>query len=336
MSTHDRYVELLARRRELNPTERHALETHLVTCTHCSRLADEYALQSAALRSMPQVTPPPALRARVLAAAREPRQTRSPFRRFVPAFTAAGATALLAAIVVFAWIHRPQSPTNSALSVTSTPRPHATFVTKRTGVKSAATAKSNRSGSKSHHSTTKARLSRTQRASHGGSTSSTSVPTSYAPATSGLAALGPPAPYPTQAPAPTVQENPTQAPPTPMPTAALRPTAVHHSVTRAIRSTATAIPAHVVALPAPTSAPTAAASNAPVAPIVSPSQPPPTAVPFGPTVAAGIAAPLSTPTSTPSPGVTPVTEQAVGATATPTSTSTVVSSPPPPATIPAP
>jgi hypothetical protein len=323
MSTHDGFVEMLARRRELTRPERDTLDQHLAGCADCSRRADEYTLQTAALRTMPQVAAPPVLRARVLAATRDTQQPRSPFLRFMPALFASGATALLAAVVVFAWFHRPQGGTNTAFSLTVTARPQPTHVAKRPTSNTPATTKRKTL----HHRTAQPRTSATHRP--GTSTSITAAATASVPDSSGVAALGPPTPYQTAPIEPTVQPIPTLAPPSPLPTALAGSAVSHHTAIRHAQPTNTTAPAHIAALPAPNTA----TPSAPVAPVVSPPRPSPTAVVFAPTAVAfaptamaGIATPAPVPTSTPTVGFTPVFG-AVSVTLTPTPTSTSVPSP---------
>jgi len=122
VSAHDRFQEMLARRRELSADEKQKLETHLGACSDCTVRAEAYAAQSAALRTIPQEPVPGALRARVLAATRE-RQVQGRHRlHLFPALSASAAALLVAAISVFAWSHRPQGGNQAVIPPASTPR----------------------------------------------------------------------------------------------------------------------------------------------------------------------------------------------------------------------
>jgi hypothetical protein len=119
MSGHDRFQEMLARRREFTPAEREQLDGHLKGCPDCQARARAYSEQSAALRTMPQEPVPGALRARVIAAAREVHAPASG-RNWFPMLAAASAFLLVAGISVFAWSQRPQGSGGQALKPPTT------------------------------------------------------------------------------------------------------------------------------------------------------------------------------------------------------------------------
>lgn len=133
MRGHKRVEHMLARRRELTPAERAELDQHLAVCADCRATADAYAEQNVVLRTMPLATPPPALRARVLAAVHAPAPSTRSWTRFIPALSVASAAVLVAVVILFAWAHRPQEGSNTALPRTSTPITNVAPATPRRG-----------------------------------------------------------------------------------------------------------------------------------------------------------------------------------------------------------
>src|SRR5947209_20521368 len=117
---HARVQRRLAPRRELTPAERAEVYRHLASCPECQATADAYAEQNVILRTMPEEPVPAALRMRVMAATRAPIGPSRPWHRFLPALSAASAAVLLAAVVLFAWGHRPQGGGNGAVILTPT------------------------------------------------------------------------------------------------------------------------------------------------------------------------------------------------------------------------
>lgn len=116
MNRHKPYIEMLARRPELAPYEELDLHEHLRSCLECQHIAAAYAAQTRLLRSLPQIDPPPALRAGVLRQIRESTPARS--RWFMPPIflVAPLAAVLLVAVGVLAFLNRPHSSGSNAIA----------------------------------------------------------------------------------------------------------------------------------------------------------------------------------------------------------------------------
>lgn len=102
MNQHEREREMLARRPELSPAEEARLQEHLDGCAACRHTAEAYARQAALLRSLPLADPPPALRAAVLGAVRQPRPSRSPWMPWPLLLGPVAAALVIGAVVLFA------------------------------------------------------------------------------------------------------------------------------------------------------------------------------------------------------------------------------------------
>jgi hypothetical protein len=286
VSAHDRFQEMLARRRELSADEEQKLETHLNACSDCAARAEAFAAQSAALRTIPQEPVPGALRARVLAATRERQVLGRRRLHLFPALSASAAALLVAAVSVFAWSHRPQAGNQAVIPPASTPRatsqatPHAT---------------SSHQVSGHHHTPAK----KGKATFHGGTPSQ-----SRAPGPSFTVAGGP---VPTHPPGP-LQNSGSAA--SSFPTASTVTSALlgrHPVSARPARPAATAVspPQIAVGPPNPTAAP-----RPPSAPVAPPGTPSP--------VKSGV--PTATAPATPG---TPMAAASLPATPTPTAPATI-------------
>lgn len=112
MSDHEPFREMLARRSELALPEESRLRAHLQDCPECRSLADDYALQTALLRALPSVSPPPTLRSLVLRSVEASRP--SPLPRLRGAAAILAPVAALVAAVVIAFVHQSHHPTSTA------------------------------------------------------------------------------------------------------------------------------------------------------------------------------------------------------------------------------
>lgn len=79
MSSHKRFLEMLARRAELSDSEERHLRRHLTECEDCWQIAISYERQAASIQSLPVLTTPSSLRPRVLAAVRQIPPRRRPW-----------------------------------------------------------------------------------------------------------------------------------------------------------------------------------------------------------------------------------------------------------------
>jgi hypothetical protein len=289
MSGHDRFQEMLARRRELGPSERTQLEAHLAGCPDCQGRARAYTEQSAALRTMPQEPAPSVLRARVMTASRNTRPAQTGVRHWFPILAAASAFLLVAGVSLFAWSQRPQGGGGQALKPVTT-RPPLVQSTPRVVSRHHAGGHHTRHGSK-HPSAKNSGKPRN------------STPPSYAPSSLSLAAGSPP----TASPAASSNQNGQRAglPTAPAVTAALLG---HHPGASRLkrRPAATAVtgPPQIAAGPPHPTAVTPRLPSAPVAPSstpFAPTKPPAATVTPSATPSTPIALSLQPGTGTPSP-----------------------------------
>jgi hypothetical protein len=136
MKNHDRFLEMLARRRELSDSEEHLLRQHLTECEQCWRLAESFQDQAAVIKSLPALASPSSLRPRVLAAARQVPPHHRQWQRRPALLLAPLAVACLIAVLMIAQRHH--SPNGTALSRV----PHASSVPPGPAVKSQPPARS--------------------------------------------------------------------------------------------------------------------------------------------------------------------------------------------------
>jgi hypothetical protein len=322
MTAHDRFSEMLARRSELSAKEEAQLREHLGDCPDCRETAADYSRQTALLRSLPVVDPPPALRTSVLSGI--PRYSPPAFWRRPSTVFAPLAAALLLVAGVLGYLNRPHSSSSpSAFSRQALPSATPVIPALDNGiVKPTSTPKQRATASGHAH----------RRA--------TATPVS-GPSSSGQVALGPApgAPQPGAAPTSGVSVTNGSSATRFAPSTGPRPggrqgstnqgSGTHESVPPTTvpapgdsNVPATVRPAAPMPVPQPTSAPTSSTSN----PIVPPA---PTATPVAP-------APPVAPTPTPGSGGPAVATKQTTPTPTPTASPLVGAPQPPPSATPGP